>query len=50
VFLGAQIIAADIQNQALPVAKSLYHATHPARFKIRAWRSGKLNLTEKQNL
>lgn len=41
VFLAAEILMAQIHNQALPVSHSLYAATHPARFKIRQWRSGK---------
>ncbi len=41
VFLAAEIIYADISGQALPQPLSLYHASHPARFQIRAWRSGK---------
>lgn len=41
VFLAAEIICAQMLNQALPLAQSLYHASHPARFQIRTWRSGK---------
>lgn len=41
VFLAAEIISAQMFNQALPLAQSLYHASHPARFQIRHWRSGK---------
>ncbi|MBO1928082.1 bifunctional tRNA (5-methylaminomethyl-2-thiouridine)(34)-methyltransferase MnmD/FAD-dependent 5-carboxymethylaminomethyl-2-thiouridine(34) oxidoreductase MnmC [Thiomicrorhabdus sp. 6S2-11] len=41
VFLAAEIITAQVFNQALPLAQSLYYASHPARFQIRTWRSGK---------
>lgn len=41
VFLAAETIMADIAGSALPQPLSLYHASHSARFKIRAWRSGK---------
>ncbi|BBP44763.1 tRNA 5-methylaminomethyl-2-thiouridine biosynthesis bifunctional protein MnmC [Thiosulfatimonas sediminis] len=41
VFLAADIIAAQLFNHALPLAQSLYHASHPARFAIRSWRAGK---------
>lgn len=41
VFLAADIISAQVFNRALPLAQSLYHASHPARFSIRRWRSGK---------
>ena len=40
VFLAADIIAADIKGDALLQPLSLYHASHPARFQIRKWRSG----------
>jgi len=40
VFLAAEILAADIAGRALPQPLSLYHASHPARFQIRSWRSG----------
>ena len=43
VFLAADIIAAELTAQALPVAQSLYHASHSARFLIREWRRGKLS-------
>lgn len=38
VFLAAKIIRAEIMGDVLPLPPSLYAATHPARFKIRAWR------------
>ncbi|MDY0135759.1 MAG: bifunctional tRNA (5-methylaminomethyl-2-thiouridine)(34)-methyltransferase MnmD/FAD-dependent 5-carboxymethylaminomethyl-2-thiouridine(34) oxidoreductase MnmC [Thiomicrospira sp.] len=38
VFLGAEIIRADLLGTAQCVPAPLYHATHPARFAIRAWR------------
>ncbi|NPA71934.1 MAG: FAD-dependent 5-carboxymethylaminomethyl-2-thiouridine(34) oxidoreductase MnmC, partial [Gammaproteobacteria bacterium] len=41
VFLAAESIVADIEGCALVQPLSLYHASHPARFTIRAWRSGK---------
>ncbi|MBO1924623.1 bifunctional tRNA (5-methylaminomethyl-2-thiouridine)(34)-methyltransferase MnmD/FAD-dependent 5-carboxymethylaminomethyl-2-thiouridine(34) oxidoreductase MnmC [Thiomicrorhabdus sp. 6S3-12] len=41
VFLAAEMICAEIFGQALPLAQSLYQASHPARFQIREWRSGK---------
>ncbi|MDG6778868.1 bifunctional tRNA (5-methylaminomethyl-2-thiouridine)(34)-methyltransferase MnmD/FAD-dependent 5-carboxymethylaminomethyl-2-thiouridine(34) oxidoreductase MnmC [Thiomicrorhabdus sp. zzn3] len=41
VFLAAEMIVADLQGEALPLPSALYHASHPARFKIRHWRSGK---------
>lgn len=41
VFLAAETIYADIAGKPLPQSLSLYHASHPARFKIRHWRSGK---------
>ncbi|WP_373019942.1 bifunctional tRNA (5-methylaminomethyl-2-thiouridine)(34)-methyltransferase MnmD/FAD-dependent 5-carboxymethylaminomethyl-2-thiouridine(34) oxidoreductase MnmC [Thiomicrorhabdus sp.] len=40
VFLAAESIVADLQGDALPQPLSLYHASHPARFVIRQWRSG----------
>jgi len=42
VFLAAESILADIQGAALVQPLSLYHASHPARFSIRHWRSGKI--------
>ncbi|MEA3405515.1 MAG: bifunctional tRNA (5-methylaminomethyl-2-thiouridine)(34)-methyltransferase MnmD/FAD-dependent 5-carboxymethylaminomethyl-2-thiouridine(34) oxidoreductase MnmC [Pseudomonadota bacterium] len=41
VFLAAESIVADLQGTPLLQPLSLYHASHPARFKIRQWRSGK---------
>jgi tRNA 5-methylaminomethyl-2-thiouridine biosynthesis bifunctional protein len=41
VFLAAESLLADIQGTALVQPLSLYHASHPARFTIRTWRSGK---------
>jgi tRNA 5-methylaminomethyl-2-thiouridine biosynthesis bifunctional protein len=41
VFLAAESILAELQGSALVQPLSLYHASHPARFKIRLWRSGK---------
>lgn len=41
VFLAAETIVADLQGEALKMPQSLYHASHPIRFVIRAWRSGK---------
>ena len=41
VFLAAETLMADISGSALPQPLSLYHASHPARFAIRRWRSGK---------
>ena len=41
VFLAAESIVADLQGQALLQPISLYHASHPARFAVRRWRSGK---------
>lgn len=38
VFLAAKIICADMMGEPMPIAPSLYAATHPARFKIREWR------------
>ena len=40
VFLAAESLMADISGAALPQPLSLYHASHPARFAIRRWRSG----------
>ncbi|WP_029406528.1 bifunctional tRNA (5-methylaminomethyl-2-thiouridine)(34)-methyltransferase MnmD/FAD-dependent 5-carboxymethylaminomethyl-2-thiouridine(34) oxidoreductase MnmC [Thiomicrorhabdus sp. Milos-T2] len=40
VFLAAESLIADIMGTALPQNLSLYHASHPARFAIRRWRSG----------
>ncbi|MEA1987995.1 MAG: bifunctional tRNA (5-methylaminomethyl-2-thiouridine)(34)-methyltransferase MnmD/FAD-dependent 5-carboxymethylaminomethyl-2-thiouridine(34) oxidoreductase MnmC [Pseudomonadota bacterium] len=40
VFLAAETLMADISGTALPQSLSLYHASHPARFAIRRWRSG----------
>ncbi len=42
VFLAAEIIYADLAGQAPVQPLSLYHASHPARFTIRNWRSGKV--------
>ncbi|WP_319558198.1 bifunctional tRNA (5-methylaminomethyl-2-thiouridine)(34)-methyltransferase MnmD/FAD-dependent 5-carboxymethylaminomethyl-2-thiouridine(34) oxidoreductase MnmC [Thiomicrorhabdus sp.] len=42
VFLAAEILAAEMNGEALPLPLSLYQATHPARFQIRQWRSGKM--------
>lgn len=42
VFLAAESILADLQGDALLQPLSLYHASHPARFAIRKWRSGKV--------
>ncbi len=41
VFLAAESLLADIQGTAPVQPLSLYHASHPARFAIRKWRSGK---------
>lgn len=41
VFLAAEMIVADLQGEVLPMPSALYQASHPARFKIRHWRSGK---------
>ncbi|GAB6071477.1 bifunctional tRNA (5-methylaminomethyl-2-thiouridine)(34)-methyltransferase MnmD/FAD-dependent 5-carboxymethylaminomethyl-2-thiouridine(34) oxidoreductase MnmC [Thiomicrorhabdus hydrogeniphila] len=46
VFLAAETIMADIVGSALPQPLSLYQASHSARFKIRAWRSGKKQQTQ----
>lgn len=43
VFLAAESILAELQGSALVQPLSLYHASHPARFTIRQWRSGKLH-------
>lgn len=40
VFLAADILVADLFGKPLPIAPSLYNATHPARFAIRRWRRG----------
>ena len=42
VFLAAESIVADLQGQPLLQPNALYYASHPARFAIRQWRSGKL--------
>lgn len=44
VFLAAESLIADIMGTALPQNLSLYHASHPARFAIRRWRSGEQSL------
>ncbi|WP_178861833.1 bifunctional tRNA (5-methylaminomethyl-2-thiouridine)(34)-methyltransferase MnmD/FAD-dependent 5-carboxymethylaminomethyl-2-thiouridine(34) oxidoreductase MnmC [Thiomicrorhabdus cannonii] len=41
VFLAADLLVAEILGETLPMPLSLYRATHPARFAIRQWRSGK---------
>ena len=41
VFLAAEIIYAELSVESLPLPLSLYQASHPARFKIRQWRSGR---------
>lgn len=41
VFLAAETIVADVMGTAPVMPLSLYHASHPARFEIRTWRSGK---------
>lgn len=41
VFLAAENLLADIEGRALTQPLSLYNASHPARFQIRHWRSGK---------
>ena len=41
VFLAAESIVAELKGDALVQPLSLYHASHPARFMIRQWRSGK---------
>ena len=41
VFLAAESILAELQGSALVQPLSLYHASHPVRFAIRLWRSGK---------
>ena len=41
VFLAAESILAELKGSALVQPLSLYHASHPARFTIRKWRSGK---------
>lgn len=50
VFLAAESIVADLQGQALLQPTTLYQATHPARFAIRHWRSGKVALDSEHNL
>ena len=40
VFLAAESIVADLQGQPLLQPNALYHASHPARFAIKPWRSG----------
>jgi len=42
VFLAAESIVADLQGRALLQPNALYQASHPARFVIRQWRSGKV--------
>ncbi|GKT11369.1 MAG: tRNA 5-methylaminomethyl-2-thiouridine biosynthesis bifunctional protein [Thiomicrorhabdus sp.] len=42
VFLAAESILAELQGTALVQPLSLYHASHPSRFVIRQWRSGKV--------
>ncbi len=44
VFLAAESLLADIQGTAPVQPLSLYHASHPVRFAIRQWRSGKTKL------
>jgi len=41
VFLAAELLADLAENKPLNLPMSLYQAAHPARFKIRQWRSGK---------
>ena len=41
VFLAAESILADLKGEMPVQPLSLYHASHPARFVIRQWRSGK---------
>lgn len=41
VFLAAEWLLAEVENRCLPVPQKLLAACHPARFKIRQWRSGK---------
>ncbi len=47
VFLAAEIISDIIHQQPLNLPSSLYHASHPARFKIRNWRKGNKSHTTK---
>ncbi|MBN2865863.1 MAG: bifunctional tRNA (5-methylaminomethyl-2-thiouridine)(34)-methyltransferase MnmD/FAD-dependent 5-carboxymethylaminomethyl-2-thiouridine(34) oxidoreductase MnmC [Thiotrichales bacterium] len=42
VFLAAESIVADLHGQPLLQPNALYHASHPARFAIRSWRSGQV--------
>jgi len=49
VFLAAESIVADLQGTPLHQPLSLYHASHPARFKIRHWRSGKAVVNRNQS-
>lgn len=42
VFMAAEIISDMIHQQPLNLPSSLYQASHPARFKIRDWRKGRL--------
>jgi len=42
VFLAAESILADLMGLSPVQPLSLYHASHPARFAIRQWRSGKM--------
>lgn len=46
VFLAAEWLLAEMEGRDLPVSKSLYAACHPARFRIREWRSGKIRAME----
>jgi tRNA 5-methylaminomethyl-2-thiouridine biosynthesis bifunctional protein len=39
-FLSAELLAAQIEQHALPVSQDVMHALHPARFIIRAFRKG----------
>jgi tRNA 5-methylaminomethyl-2-thiouridine biosynthesis bifunctional protein len=41
VFLGAEIIGRMVAGEMAVMPQHLYHAVHPSRFAIRAWRSGK---------
>lgn len=41
VFLAADMIARQVTGERFLMPMALYHAVHPARFAIRAWRSGK---------
>jgi len=40
-FLCAELIAAQLSNQPLPVPEKIYHALHPARFMVRRFRKNK---------